>query len=91
MAALAQGAMAHAFEMDNLTKPDSGSRPGAVLFSAGLAIAQDRGLGGRALLTAEGCGAGNYFFYCVSACAAISLVSIIALPETRNASTLDRA
>ena len=36
MAALAQGAMAHAFELDNLTKPDSGGHPGAVLFSAGL-------------------------------------------------------
>jgi 2-methylcitrate dehydratase PrpD len=51
-AALAQGAMAHGFELDNLTKPDSGCHPGAVLFSAGLATAQDRGLGGRDLLTA---------------------------------------
>jgi len=50
-AALAQGAMAHAFELDNLTKPDSGGHPGATLFSSGLAIAQDRGLGGRTLLT----------------------------------------
>ena len=51
-AALAQGAMAHAFELDNLTKPDSGCHPGAVLFSSGLATAQDRGLGGRDLVTA---------------------------------------
>ena len=57
MAALAQGAMAHAFELDNLTMPDSGGHPGAVLFSSGLAIAQDRGLGGRALLTALVAGA----------------------------------
>jgi 2-methylcitrate dehydratase PrpD len=57
MAALAQGAMAHAFELDNLTKPDSGGHPGAVLFSSGLAVAQDRGLGGRALLTALVAGA----------------------------------
>jgi 2-methylcitrate dehydratase PrpD len=57
MAALAQGAMAHAFELDNLTKPDSGGHPGAVLFSSGLAMAQDRGLGGRALLTAIVAGA----------------------------------
>jgi 2-methylcitrate dehydratase PrpD len=57
MAALAQGAMAHAFELDNLTKPDSGGHPGAVLFSTGLAMAQDRGLGGRALLTALVAGA----------------------------------
>ena len=56
-AALAQGAMAHAFELDNLTKPDSGGHPGAVLFSAGLAVAQDRGAGGKALLTALVAGA----------------------------------
>jgi 2-methylcitrate dehydratase PrpD len=49
--------MAHAFELDNLTKPDSGGHPGAVLFSSGLAMAQDRGLGGRALLTALVAGA----------------------------------
>ena len=56
-AALAQGAMAHAFELDNLTKPDSGAHPGAALFSSGLAIAQDRGFGGRALLAAFVAGA----------------------------------
>ncbi|MGF6774036.1 2-methylcitrate dehydratase PrpD [Paraburkholderia sp. GAS199] len=56
-AALAQAAMAHAFELDNLTKPDSGAHPGAALFSSGLAVAQDRGLGGRALLTAFVAGA----------------------------------
>jgi 2-methylcitrate dehydratase PrpD len=56
-AALAQGAMAHAFELDNLTKPDSGAHPGAALFSSGLAIAQDRGYGGRALLAAFVAGA----------------------------------
>jgi 2-methylcitrate dehydratase PrpD len=50
-AALANGAMAHAFELDSLTKPDSGSHPGATVFTAALAIAQERGLGGRALLT----------------------------------------
>jgi 2-methylcitrate dehydratase PrpD len=56
-AALAQGAMAHAFELDNLTKPDSGGHPGAVLFSSGLAVAQDRGASGKALLTALVAGA----------------------------------
>ncbi|MSP93908.1 MAG: MmgE/PrpD family protein [Alphaproteobacteria bacterium] len=49
-AALAHGAMTHAFELDNLTDPNSGSHPGATMFSAGLAVAQERGLGGRALL-----------------------------------------
>src|SRR5882672_8627680 len=56
-AALAHGAMAHAFELDNLTSPDSGSHPGASMFSAGLAIAQERGLSGRALVTAMTAGA----------------------------------
>ncbi|HWZ48372.1 MAG TPA: MmgE/PrpD family protein [Herbaspirillum sp.] len=56
-AALAQGAMTHAFELDNLTKPDSGAHPGATLFSSGLAISQDRGFGGRALLAAFVAGA----------------------------------
>jgi 2-methylcitrate dehydratase PrpD len=56
-AALAQGAMAHAFELDNLTSPDSGAHPGACLFSPGLAISQDRGLGGRALLSSFVAGA----------------------------------
>jgi len=56
-AALAHGAMAHAFELDNLTSPDSGSHPGAAMFSAGLAIAQDKGYGGRELITAMTAGA----------------------------------
>ena len=50
-AALANGAMAHAFELDSLTKPDSGSHPGATVFTAALAVAQERGLSGRDLLT----------------------------------------
>jgi len=40
-AALANGAMTHAFELDNLTKPDSGSHPGATVFTAALAVAQE--------------------------------------------------
>src|SRR5437660_11782482 len=51
-AALANGALAHAFEMDNLTQPNSGSHPGATTFSAALAIAQERGIGGRELIAA---------------------------------------
>jgi 2-methylcitrate dehydratase PrpD len=56
-AALANGAMTHAFELDNLTKPDSGSHPGATVFTAALAVAQERGLSGRELLTAFVAGA----------------------------------
>src|SRR5438067_728475 len=51
-AALAHGAMAHAFELDNLTDPDSGSHPGATMFSAGLAVAQESGGSGRDLIAA---------------------------------------
>ncbi len=56
-AALANGALAHAFEMDNLTNPDSGAHPGAILLSSTLAVAQQRGIGGRDLLTAFVAGA----------------------------------
>jgi 2-methylcitrate dehydratase PrpD len=51
-AALANGAMTHAFELDSLTKPDSGSHPGATVLTAALAVAQDRGLSGRDVVTA---------------------------------------
>ena len=51
-AALANGALAHAFEMDNLTWPSTGVHPGATAFVAALATAQERGIGGRDLLTA---------------------------------------
>lgn len=52
MAALANGAMAHAFELDGSTKPSVGVHPCATIFPAALAVAQERGIGGRALLTA---------------------------------------
>jgi 2-methylcitrate dehydratase PrpD len=60
-AALANGAMTHAFELDSLTKPDSGSHPGATVFTAALAVAEDRGLSGRDLLTAFVAGAETMF------------------------------
>src|ERR1700758_2098333 len=56
-AALANGALAHAFEMDNLTWPSTGVHPGATLLTSGLAVAQERGIGGRALITAVVAGA----------------------------------
>jgi 2-methylcitrate dehydratase PrpD len=56
-AALAHGAMTHAFEQDNITFPDSGAHPGAALVTSGLAVAQDRGSSGRELLTAIVAGA----------------------------------
>ena len=51
-AALANGTLAHAFESDNLTRPGAGVHPGATLVPSALAIAQERGFGGRALITA---------------------------------------
>ena len=51
-AALANGALAHAFELDSTTLPNSGSHPAATLFTSALAVAQEQGLGGRDLITA---------------------------------------
>jgi 2-methylcitrate dehydratase PrpD len=56
-AALANGALAHAFELDNLTKPGSGVHPGATLVPSALAVAQEHGTSGRDLVTAFVAGA----------------------------------
>src|SRR5215468_1304630 len=56
-AALANGALAHAFELDNLTKPGCGVHPGATLVPAALAVAQERSMSGRDLVTAFVAGA----------------------------------
>jgi 2-methylcitrate dehydratase PrpD len=47
-AALANGALAHAFELDSLTRPGAGAHPGATVLPPALAIAQERGADGRA-------------------------------------------
>src|SRR5262249_18339109 len=53
MAALANGALSHAFEIDNVvTNPGAGVHPGATLLPPGLAVAQQSGGSGRDLLTA---------------------------------------
>jgi 2-methylcitrate dehydratase PrpD len=52
MAAFANGASAHAFELDGSTKPSVGVHPCATIFPAALAVAQERGFGGRDLMTA---------------------------------------
>jgi len=57
MAALANGALAHAFEMDNLTWPNTGVHPGATMCMPALAVAQERGIGGRELIAAVIAGA----------------------------------
>ena len=53
-AALANGALAHAFELDALTRPGAGAHPGATVLPPALAIAQQPGVDatGRALIAA---------------------------------------
>src|SRR5215468_4320460 len=51
-AALANGALAHAFELDGAVRPSVGAHPGATILTAALALAQERRMGGRSLLTA---------------------------------------
>jgi 2-methylcitrate dehydratase PrpD len=51
-AALANGALAHAFELDSLTRPGAGAHPGATVLPPALAVAQEMGADGRALITA---------------------------------------
>ena len=52
MAALANGVLAHAFEMDSPRQPSAGIHLGATLTPPGLAIAEDLDASGRALITA---------------------------------------
>src|SRR5437868_9051467 len=52
-AALANGALAHAFELDSLTRPGAGAHPGATVLPPALAIAQQQGgTSGRSLIAA---------------------------------------
>ena len=49
-AALANGALAHAFELDSLTRPGAGAHRGATVLPPALAIAHESGADGRALI-----------------------------------------
>lgn len=51
-AALANGTMAHAFELDNVRQPGAGVHPGATAFLPALAVAEEKKADGKALLTA---------------------------------------
>ena len=51
-AALSNGALAHAFELDSLTRPGAGAHPGATVLPPALAVAQEKGADGRALIAA---------------------------------------
>ena len=52
LAALANGTMAHAFELDNVRQPGAGVHPGATAFLPALAVGEARKVTGKALLTA---------------------------------------
>src|ERR1051325_3129760 len=51
-ATLANGVMAHAFELDNVRQPGAGVHPGATAFVPALAMAEDKRADGKALLSA---------------------------------------
>ncbi len=51
-AALANGTMAHAFELDNVRQPGAGVHPGATAFLPAFAVAESERADGKALLTA---------------------------------------
>jgi 2-methylcitrate dehydratase PrpD len=66
-AALANGVMAHAFELDNVRQPGAGVHPGATAFLPALAMAERERADGKALLTAF-----------VAACEVMSRVGVAA-------------
>jgi 2-methylcitrate dehydratase PrpD len=51
-ATLANGVMAHAFELDNVRQPGAGVHPGATAFLPALALAEEKKADGKSLLTA---------------------------------------
>jgi 2-methylcitrate dehydratase PrpD len=51
-AALANGALAHSFELDSLTRPGAGAHPGATVLPPALAVAQEAGATGKQLIAA---------------------------------------
>lgn len=52
LATLANGTMAHAFELDNVRQPGAGVHPGATAFLPALAVAEAQRANGKAFLTA---------------------------------------
>ena len=51
-ATLANGVMAHAFELDNVRQPGAGVHPGATAFLPAFAMAEEKKVDGKSLLTA---------------------------------------
>jgi 2-methylcitrate dehydratase PrpD len=67
LAALANGTMAHAFELDNVRQPGAGVHPGATAFLPALAVAEEKNADGKALLSAF-----------VAACEVVSRIGVAA-------------
>jgi 2-methylcitrate dehydratase PrpD len=66
-ATLANGAMAHAFELDNVRQPGAGVHPGATAFIPAFAMAEEKKADGKALLVAF-----------VAACEVVSRIGVAA-------------
>ncbi|HEX9146921.1 MAG TPA: MmgE/PrpD family protein [Candidatus Binatia bacterium] len=66
-ATLANGVMAHAFELDNVRQPGAGVHPGATAFIPAFAMAEEKKADGKALLVAF-----------VAACEVVSRVGVAA-------------
>ncbi|HKY08443.1 MAG TPA: MmgE/PrpD family protein [Candidatus Binatia bacterium] len=66
-ATLANGVMAHAFELDNVRQPGAGVHPGATAFLPAFAMAEDTKADGKSLLTAF-----------VAACEVVSRIGVAA-------------
>ncbi len=66
-ATLANGVMAHAFELDNVRQPGSGVHPGATAFLPAFAMAEEKKTNGKALLSAF-----------VAACEVVSRIGVAA-------------
>jgi 2-methylcitrate dehydratase PrpD len=66
-ATFANGAMAHAFELDNVRQPGAGVHPGATAFLPAFAMAEEKNADGKALLTAF-----------VAACEVVSRIGVAA-------------
>lgn len=66
-AALANGVMAHAFELDNVRQPGAGVHPGGTAFLPAFAMAEEKRADGKSLLTAF-----------VAACEVLSRIGVAA-------------
>lgn len=66
-ATLANGVMAHAFELDNVRQPGAGVHPGATAFLPAFALAEEKQADGKALLSAF-----------VAACEVLSRIGVAA-------------